>query len=124
MRVLVVEDHPINQMLATQLLERAGHHVTLAKNGHEGLTAAIEQNFDIVLMDMQMPVMDGLESTRAIRDFERANNRPHVRIVAMTANARPEDRQACADAGMDDFISKPFNANELRKLISERSDQT
>ena len=119
LRVLVVEDHPINQKLATQLLERAGHHVTLAQNGEEGLKAAMHNNFDVAFMDMQMPVMDGLEATRAIRSFEQANNRPHLRIVAMTANALPVDRQACADAGMDDFISKPFKASELRNLLDE-----
>jgi signal transduction histidine kinase/CheY-like chemotaxis protein len=122
--VLVVEDHPINQKLATQLLERAGHHVTLAQNGEEGLQAATKRNFDVVFMDMQMPVMDGLVATRAIRSFEKDNDRPPVHIVAMTANALPADRKACADAGMDDFISKPFKANDLRKLLDEWRNRT
>jgi signal transduction histidine kinase/ActR/RegA family two-component response regulator len=123
LRVLVVEDHPINQMLATQLIERSGHQVTLAKNGEEGLLAATQQSFDIVLMDMQMPVMDGLEATRAIREFEATHRRPPVHIVAMTANALPADRQACAEAGMDGFISKPFKADELRTLLSHMQEK-
>jgi signal transduction histidine kinase/CheY-like chemotaxis protein len=122
LRVLVVEDHPVNQMLATKLIERAGHQVILAVNGEEGLRAASQQSFDIVFMDMQMPVMDGLEATRAIRAFETSHQKPRVYIVAMTANALPADRQACADAGMDGFISKPFKIDELRGLLSERQE--
>jgi len=120
LRVLVVEDHPVNQMLATQLIERAGHQVTLAKNGEEGLQAVMKQTFDVAFMDMQMPVMDGLEATRAIRAFERGQNRPAVHIVAMTANALPSDRQACAEAGMDDFVAKPFKAADIRNLLEQR----
>jgi len=120
LRVLVVEDHPVNQMLATQLVERAGHHVTLAKNGEEGLHAVMQHPFDVVFMDMQMPVMDGLAATRAIRAFELAQQRPAVHIVAMTANALPSDRQACAEAGMNDFIAKPFKAADVRNLLEQR----
>jgi len=120
LRVLVVEDHPVNQMLATQLVERAGHHVTLAKNGEEGLHAVMQHPFDVVFMDMQMPVMDGLAATRAIRAFELAQHRPAVHIVAMTANALPSDRQACAEAGMNDFIAKPFKAADVRNLLEQR----
>jgi len=118
LRVLLVEDHPINQKLAISLIERAGHHVTLAQNGEEGLHAAMQHSFDLVFMDMQMPVMDGLASTRAIRAFEATQ--PHKKrlpIVAMTANAMPSDRQACEAAGMDEFISKPFKAETLRTLL-------
>lgn len=114
LRVLLVEDHVINQKLAINLIERAGHHVTLASNGEEGLHAAMQQDFDLVFMDMQMPVMDGLEATRAIRAFEMASHRKRVRIVAMTANAMASDREACELAGMDAFLSKPFKADELR----------
>jgi signal transduction histidine kinase/CheY-like chemotaxis protein len=117
LHVLLVEDHPINQKLAISLIERAGHQVTLAHNGEEGLHAAMQRAFDLVLMDMQMPVMDGLEATRAIRAHEAAHQLPRVPIVAMTANAMPSDRQACKDAGMDDFLSKPFKADELRELL-------
>jgi signal transduction histidine kinase/ActR/RegA family two-component response regulator len=117
LQVLLVEDHPINQKLAISLIERSGHRVTLATNGEEGLHAAIGQRFDLVLMDMQMPVMDGLQATRAIRAHESANRLLRMPIVAMTANAMPGDRQACEDAGMDDFLSKPFKADDLRELL-------
>lgn len=120
LRVLVVEDHPVNQMLATQLIERAGHRVTLAKNGEEGLQAVMQHPFDVVFMDMQMPVMDGLAATRAIRAYELAQQRPPVHIVAMTANALPADRQACAQAGMNDFVAKPFKASDVRDLLAQR----
>ena len=114
LRVLLVEDHVINQKLAVSLIERAGHTVTVANNGEEGLRAAMQQDFDLIFMDMQMPVMDGLDATRAIRAFEAAGQRKRVRIVAMTANAMASDREACELAGMDAFLSKPFKAEELR----------
>jgi two-component system, sensor histidine kinase len=117
LRVLLVEDHPINQKLAVSLIERAGHRVTLAHNGEEGLLAAMQERFDLVLMDMQMPVMDGLQATRSIRAHEATHQLARVPIAAMTANAMPSDRQACEDAGMDDFLSKPFKADELRALL-------
>jgi signal transduction histidine kinase/ActR/RegA family two-component response regulator len=119
LRVLLVEDHPINQLLATKLLERGGHVVTLAQNGQEGVAAVMHGQFDLVLMDMQMPVMDGLEATRAIRAFEVANARSRLYIVAMTANALATDRQACAEAGMDNFLAKPFKASDLAKLLDD-----
>jgi signal transduction histidine kinase/ActR/RegA family two-component response regulator len=123
LRVLLVEDHPINQKLAINLIERAGHHVTLAQNGEEGLHAAMQNDFDLVFMDMQMPVMDGLEATRAIRAHALDQSKKRVPIVAMTANAMPSDRQACEDAGMDGFLSKPFKANELRAILSQAQEQ-
>jgi CheY-like chemotaxis protein len=123
LRVLLVEDHPINQKLAINLIERAGHHVTLAQNGEEGLHVAMQHEFDLVFMDMQMPVMDGLEATRAIRAHALEHSKKRVPIVAMTANAMPSDRQACEDAGMDGFLSKPFKANELRAILSQAQQQ-
>jgi CheY-like chemotaxis protein len=123
LRVLLVEDHPINQKLAISLIERAGHQVTLAQNGEEGLRAVMQQAFDLVFMDMQMPVMDGLEATRSIRAFEIAQGRPRLPVVAMTANAMDSDRQACADAGMDDFLSKPFKADSLRQILDHHLAQ-
>ncbi len=119
LRVLLVEDHPINQMLATKLIELAGHHVTLAQNGQEGLDAVMQQAFDLMFIDMQMPVMGGLEATRRIRAFELAQGRTRTPIVAMTANAMAADRQACAEAGMDDFLSKPFKAAELQQRLKQ-----
>ena len=118
LEVLVVEDHPINQVLATKLIERAGHHVVLAENGQLGLDAVRDKVFDIVFMDMQMPVMDGLEATRKIRALERELGRKNVVIVAMTANAMPSDRIACTEAGMNAFLSKPFKADDVRELLA------
>ena len=119
LNVLLVEDHPINQLLATKLIERAGHRVTLAQNGQQGLDAVMRQIFDLVFMDMQMPVMNGLESTQHIRVFELANHRIRVPIVAMTANAMPSDELACLEAGMDGFLSKPFKAEDVRLLLEQ-----
>ena len=122
LRVLLVEDHPINQLLAVKLIERDGHHVTLAHNGQEGLDHFMAEDYDIVLMDMQMPVMDGLQATRAIRAYELKSLKAPTPIVAMTANALPSDRQACADAGMNGFLSKPFKATDLRRVLDDLVD--
>ena len=115
LQILLVEDHPINQMLATTLLKKWGHTVVLAKNGQEGVDMFPTQAWDIVLMDMQMPVMGGVEATRLIRAAESAGKR--TPIVAMTANAMESDRQACLDAGMDDHLAKPFNAAGLQAKL-------
>ena len=114
--VLLVEDHPINQMLATTLLKKWGHTVVLAKNGQEAVDLFPTQVWDVVLMDMQMPVMGGLEATRLIRSLEAAGHR--TPIIAMTANAMESDRQACLDAGMDDHLAKPFNAGALQTKLA------
>ncbi len=116
MQVLLVEDHPINQVLATTLLKKWGHTVALAKNGQEGVDMFPTQPWDLVLMDMQMPVMGGLDATRLIRSGEAAGQR--TPIVAMTANAMASDRQACLDAGMDDHLAKPFNAKDLQAILA------
>ncbi len=109
-RVLLVEDHPANQKLATWLLQRQGHQVTLAENGAEALRLMKALAFDVVLMDVQMPVMDGLEATRRIRELERGRGDRHHPIIAMTAGAIVGDREKCLAAGMDDYISKPIAA--------------
>jgi PAS domain S-box-containing protein len=114
-RVLLVEDHPINQMLATTLLQKWGHIVVLARNGREAVDLFPSQQWDLILMDMQMPVMGGLEATRLIRASEAG--RARTPIVAMTANAMDADRQACLDAGMDDHLAKPFNSAALAALL-------
>ncbi|MBL8480887.1 MAG: response regulator [Rhodocyclaceae bacterium] len=117
LKVLLVEDHPINQKLAQSLLDKWGHHTTLAANGLEALEAWRAGQFDVVLMDMQMPVMSGIESSIAIRDEEAHGGRPRLPIIAMTANAMESDRQACLAAGMDDYLSKPINAAELKARL-------
>jgi two-component system, sensor histidine kinase len=118
LQVLLVEDHPVNQALATRLLEKWGHRVTLAENGRQALACVhAGQRFDLVLMDLQMPVMGGLEATRCIRQWEAAQGVSPQMIVAMTANAMASDREACLNAGMDHFLSKPINKDELLGVL-------
>ncbi len=111
-RILLVEDHPINQKLATALLDKLGYEVELAVNGVEGVEAAARAPYALVLMDMQMPEMDGLEATRLIRSAEGPNR--HTPIVALTANAMQADLDACREAGMNDVMTKPID----RKLLA------
>ncbi len=119
LQVLLVEDHPINQMLATTLLQKWGHTVVLAKNGQEAVDLFPTRNWDVVLMDMQMPVMGGLDATRLIRACEGVGER--TPIIAMTANAMESDRDACLQAGMDDHLAKPFNANNLQAMLARHT---
>ncbi len=119
LQVLLVEDHAVNRKLACLLIEHCGHQVTQAVDGQEGLDAVLRQHFDVVFMDMRMPLMDGLEATRRIRASERAQGRDRVAIVAMTANAMDTDRQACLEAGMDYFMAKPFKADEVRERLQQ-----
>jgi len=115
--VLLAEDHPVNQRLVVRILEKAGHQVSVVSNGREALEACAVGRFDVVLMDVQMPVMDGLAATRLIRARE-AMLGGHVPIVAMTARAMSSDRDECLAAGMDDYLSKPIQARELRALLT------
>lgn len=119
LRVLLVEDNLVNQRLAEALLSHWGHAVTLAVNGLEAVEQLKQQRFDVVLMDMLMPVMDGLAATRCIRDNERAGQGAAARahIIAMTANATPEDEALCLEAGMDDYLSKPLKPDALLKRL-------
>lgn len=119
LNVLLVEDHLINQLLATKLIERAGHHVTIAHNGQEGLDAVMQQKFDLIFMDVQMPIMNGLEATQRIRAFEMTHGRTHTPIVAVTANVMESDRKACRQAGMDAFLGKPFSVVDLRLILQQ-----
>jgi len=112
LRVLLVEDNPVNQRLAHEILRRRGHRVTVAENGREALDRLSETTFDIVLMDVQMPEMNGLDATCAIRAGEQATGR-HVPIVAMTAHAMAGDRERCLAAGMDEYLTKPIRAEAL-----------
>ena len=114
-RVLVVEDVVVNQELARAVLERAGHHVTIACNGQEAVEAVRRETFDVLLMDVQMPVMDGITATKAIRGAEHPSR--HVPIIAMTANVLPQQIAGLAQAGMDDHVGKPFRRSELLAAI-------
>jgi PAS domain S-box-containing protein len=115
-RVLLVEDNVINQRLALRLLEKQGHFVTMAADGKTALAALTSGTYDVVLMDVQMPNMDGLEATALIRMMERETGR-RVPIIAMTAHAMPSDRERCFVAGMDAYLSKPVDARELLETI-------
>ena len=115
--ILVVEDHAINQKLAVALLARRGYTVTVADNGLQGLDRMSCGGFDLVLMDLQMPVMDGLEATRRMRAYEHEHGLRRTPIVAMTASVREEDRQICFAAGMDDFLAKPLNITQLYERV-------
>ena len=117
--VLLAEDHLVNQKLAINLLERWGHRVTLAENGLLAVEAMRNQHFDIVLMDMMMPVMDGLDATRRIRAEASEKAEPRTPIIAMTANAMQGDREVCLAAGMDDYIAKPIKSQELQQLLRQ-----
>ncbi len=115
-RILVADDVLVNQLLATELLEMRGALVTVANNGQEAVQLMLKQPFDCVLMDMQMPVMDGLEATRQIRANPMLAN---TCIIAMTANARNEDRLRCEEAGMNDFIAKPIDPKQLYARLAK-----
>ncbi|MEO7190958.1 MAG: response regulator [Vicinamibacterales bacterium] len=116
--VLLVEDNRINQRVAVGLLNRRGHDVVVAENGQEALTRLEHDTFDVVLMDLQMPVMGGIEATGAIRERERGSGR-HTRIVAMTAHAMSSDRERCLQAGMDGYLAKPINPRLLYAAVEQ-----
>ena len=115
-RVLLVEDNPVNLRVATELLGRRGHSIEVVTNGKEAVEATAMQSFDVVLMDVHMPVMDGLTATRIIRDREHGSGQ-HLHIVALTAGATVEDRENSLSAGMDSFVTKPFRAEELIQAV-------
>jgi CheY-like chemotaxis protein len=115
LRILLAEDNAMNQMVALRLLERLGYGADVASNGLEALEALERKPYDVVLMDVQMPELDGLDASRRICERWPAESRP--RIVAMTANALPEDREACFAAGMNDYVAKPVRADELARAL-------
>jgi two-component system sensor histidine kinase/response regulator len=118
LQILLAEDNIVNQQLALRLLEKRGHTVTMAADGGEALSLLKKSPFDLVLMDVQMPVMDGFQATEAIRQGEK-NTGGHIPIIAMTAHAMEGDRERCLAAGMDAYISKPINGNELIAMAEE-----
>ena len=124
LRILLAEDNAVNQRVAQRMLQKMGHEVLVAGNGREAFEASQRERFDLVLMDVQMPEMDGFEATSAIRLFESQLRQAHegrlpVPVVAMTAHAMSGDRDLCLAAGMDDYIAKPVDAGKLAGVIGK-----
>ena len=118
MRVLLAEDSKVNQKMVIALLEKGGHAVVVAENGEIAVDLAATQNFDVVLMDVQMPVMNGFDATKAIREHEKTSG-IHLPIIALTAHAMAGDRECCLQAGMDEYLSKPLVPEELYARLNE-----
>jgi two-component system sensor histidine kinase/response regulator len=118
LRILLAEDNLVNQRLTTRLLEKRGHRVVLAANGREALAALEKGNYDLLLMDIQMPEMNGMEATARIREKEKLTGR-HQPIVALTAHAMKGDQELCLAAGMDGYLAKPIRAEELDQILDQ-----
>jgi len=117
-RILVAEDNLVNRRLISRVLERLGIGARLVENGQEALEALAGECFSLVLMDVQMPIMDGLEATRRIRAGEAAAVTADIPVIAMTAHTHEDDRKQCLAAGMTDHLSKPIDIAELRSIIA------
>jgi CheY-like chemotaxis protein len=118
-RVLLAEDNKINQLVGVKQLQKLGYNVDVAGNGLEAVEAWKRNKYSVILMDCQMPEMDGYEATRKIRQLEAEQNSPHAQIIAMTASVMREDRDLCLAAGMDDYISKPVDTGELKSALEK-----
>ena len=116
MRILLAEDNPVNQLVASRLLEKQGHHVVTCGNGRQALERLDQERFDLILMDVEMPEIDGFEATATIRKQEETTA-ARIPIIAMTAHALKGDRERCLAAGMDDYVSKPIQAGALFEAI-------
>ena len=123
LRVLVVDDNAVNQKLAAAILLRAGHIATVVPNGREAVSAMERERFDVVLMDVQMPVMGGFEATRLIREMEAGSGR-RTPIIAVTASAMKGDREACVEAGMDAFVSKPIQSARFVETLEQLASKS
>jgi CheY-like chemotaxis protein len=116
-RILLAEDNSVNQRLMLAILRKHDHHVVTAETGTQVLERLTEQPFDLILMDVEMPELDGLETTARIRDAEKRTG-AHIPIIALTARAMKPDRDRCLQAGMDDYISKPIHQKDLLGLLA------
>lgn len=119
MRVLIVEDNLVNQKVIRIILERTGCHYEIAEDGVQAIEKYQNGDFHLVLMDCQMPNMDGLQACQKIRELESKANQKRCPIVAMTANAMKGDRERCLTVGMDDFLAKPFKSQELLQIVNQ-----
>jgi CheY-like chemotaxis protein len=118
LRILVAEDNRVNQRMITALLQKMGHVFVAAENGKEAVATLQKNDFDLILMDWQMPIMDGLEATSAIRAAE-SDTGDHIPIIAMTAYSMPGDREMCRAAGMDGYLSKPISREALTRVLDD-----
>jgi CheY-like chemotaxis protein len=116
--ILLVEDNIVNQKVVLRQLQRLGYTAEIAANGHEAVEAALQGRYRLILMDCQMPELDGFDATRMIRVAEAALHR-HTPIIAMTANAMAGDREACLAAGMDDYLAKPLHIKDLQGMVEQ-----
>ena len=114
---MIVEDNVLNQQLTTNILVKNGHKADVAENGKVGLDLFKNNNYDVVLMDIQMPVMDGIQATRLIREYESYNDYKKTKIIAVTAHARDGEQQKLIDAGIDQYLGKPFKSAELLSIL-------
>lgn len=122
MKILVVEDNEINQKVVRAIFQRNNISFEMANDGDEALKKLKEQTFDLILMDCQMPVLDGYQTTKIIREEEQRANKKRCPIVAITANAMFGDKDRCLSAGMDDFLSKPFQSRQILEMIEKWKD--
>jgi CheY-like chemotaxis protein len=121
LKILLAEDNLINQKVATRVLSHLGYDIDVVINGKEVIEAIANKSYDLILMDVQMPEMDGLTATQQIRQQEKANQSIPIAIVAMTANATEEDRELCETAGMDDYLTKPIQIDKLKTILQSYS---
>ena len=121
LRLLVADDNAVNQQVAVGLLSSLGHRADVAGDGQEALVMAEQYQYDLIFMDMQMPIMDGVAATKAIRAL--ASDKANIPIIAMTANAMTEDRETCLAAGMNDYIAKPIDRRQLTEILNRWSNQ-
>ena len=122
-RILLAEDNRVNQAVASRLLTKLGYTLIIANNGQEAIDLLKQQTFDLVLMDVQMPEMDGISATKRIREYEKSTH-GHVPIIAMTAHVMKEDRARCLAAGMDGYVTKPISSEEVEAAILTALDET
>ncbi len=115
--ILLAEDNPVNQKVALRVLKHLGYQADVVNNGREAIAAIESKSYDLILMDIQMPEMSGLEATEYIREREIASKLAPVAIVAITANASHDDQFTCSDAGMNDYISKPIQIDKLKDIL-------
>ena len=117
LNILLTEDNPVNQKVALRVLKHLGYQADVVNNGREAVEAIESKSYDLILMDIQMPEMSGLEATEYIREREIASKLAPVAIVAITANASHDDQFTCSDAGMNDYISKPIQIDKLKDIL-------